>query len=257
MGTLSALSGWQWIKQGFALFRRQPAEMSTLFVFYVLLTGLLSLIPLVGPILRFILVPAFSMAFMQACADIEQDKRVTPKVLFAGFRGPAFKSLAILGVLYLLAALLALAATMLVDGGTFWEAINSQGTPDQKTVEDSSLVLSTLFAVMTYLSISLLLWFAPPLISWQNMGVGKAIFFSFFTVLRAIKAFFVYLFAWMTIGMFLMLLLSTILRLLFDNIETEIFVLLPFAMLIMVVVQCSFYPSYTQLFGAPQLPEEK
>lgn len=256
MEKLPAFSGWLWIKQGFALFRRQPAEMSTLFVLYVFLTGMLSLIPLVGPILRFILVPAFSMAFMQACVDIEQGKRVYPRLLFVGFRMPVFKSLAKLGVLYLSAALLALAATMLFDGGLFWQAINSQNPPDQKAVQESGLVLSTLFAVLTYLSISLLLWFAPPLIAWQNMSVGKAIFFSFFSVLRAFKAFSVYLFAWTTIGMLLMLFISALLRALFNNLETEIFILLPFAMLLMVVVQCSFYPSNAQIFGAPPAPKE-
>ncbi len=82
MENLTAFSGWQWIKQGFVLFRRQPAEVSTLFVLYVFLTVMLSLIPVIGLILRFILVPAFSMAFMQACVDIEQDKRVYPNPAF-------------------------------------------------------------------------------------------------------------------------------------------------------------------------------
>jgi hypothetical protein len=254
MERLPAVAGWQWIKQGFALFRRQPVEMSTLFVLYFFVNGLLSLVPFIGPILHFILVPAFSMAFMHACANIEQGRRVYPKVLFAGFRSPAFKSLLILGVLYLLAPVLAVLATALVDNGAFWQAINSPAAPDSKTVEDSSLVLSTFIAAAVYLSISLLLWYAAPLIAWQNMSVGKAIFFSFFAVTRAIKAFFVYLLAWLTIAMFLIFTVSSLLKLLIDN--TEAFMLLPFAILMMVVVQCSFYPSYTQVFGIPQLPEE-
>lgn len=256
MEKVPASAGWQWVKQGFSLFRRQPAEMSTLFVLYVFLTGLLSLVPVIGPILRFVLVPAFSMAFMVACANIERGKRVYPKVILAVFRSPALKSLLVLGILYLLAAILALVFTNIVDGGAFWQAINSPTTPDAKTVADSSIVFSTFFAVMVYLSISLLLWYAAPLIAWQNMGVGKAIFFSFFAVVRAFKAFLVYIFAWMTIGMVLIFTISTLLRVLIDNMEIEVFLLLPFAILIMVVVQCSFYPSYTQIFGIPQLPEE-
>jgi hypothetical protein len=256
MEKLPAIAGWQWIKQGFALFRRQPTEMLTLFVLYIFLNGLLSLVPIVGPILRFVLVPVFSLPFIQACAYIEHDKRVYPKILFAGFTSPAFKPLLILGLLYLLAAVLALSTTYLIDGGAFWQAISSPTAPDAKTVEGSSLALSTLFAASIYLSISLLLWYATPLIAWQNMGVGKAVFFSCFTVIRAIKAFFIYLLAWMAIGLLLIFSVSTLFWALTSNVETEVFMLLPFAILLMVVMQCSIYPSYTQVFGAPQLPEE-
>jgi hypothetical protein len=256
MERLPAVAGWHWVKQGFALFRRQPAEMSMLFMLYVFLTGLIGVVPIVGLILRFALVPVFSMAFMQACANIEQGKRVLPKVLFVGFRSPAFKSLLILGVLYLLAAILALLVTSIVDDGAIWQAINSEAPPDVKTVGDSSLLLPMLFAAMAYLSISLMLWYAAPLIAWQNMGVGKAIFFSIFAVIRAFKAFLFYLFAWMMIGLLLIFAVSVLLRVLIDNMETEIFILFPLVLLVMAVVQCSFYPSYTQIFGAPQLPEE-
>ncbi len=161
---------------------------------------------------------------------------------------------------YLLAALLALAVTMLVDNAAFWQVFNRQSMPDQKAAEDSALVLSMLSVMTTYLSvylsISLLLWFAPPLIAWQNMSVGKAIFFSFFSVLRAFKAFFVYVLAWVVIGVSLMLFVSGLLEALFDNEATKLFILLPFLMLLMAVVQCSFYPSYKQIFGIPQRSEE-
>ncbi|MBV8666234.1 MAG: hypothetical protein JO269_07095 [Burkholderiaceae bacterium] len=256
MEALTPISGWQWIKQGFALFRRQPTEMSTLFVLYVFLSGLLSLIPHVGPALRLILVPVFSMAFMQACADIERGVRVYPRVLFTGFHMPAFKSLALLGLLHLSAALLALGVTTLLDGGVFYQAIHSATPLDEKTVEDPALASSMFIAAATYLTLSLLLWFAPPLIAWKKMSVGKAIFFSFFSVLRALKAFLVYLFAWLVIGTALMLVLSIVLAALLDNLELQLFALLPFAMMMMIVVQCSFYPSYAQVFGIPPLPEE-
>jgi len=41
------------------------------------------------------------MAFMRACADIEQAKPVFPKLLLTGFRKPAFPFLFSLGLLYL------------------------------------------------------------------------------------------------------------------------------------------------------------
>ena len=80
MEKLPANTGWIWIKEGFALFRKQPAEISTLFLAYMFLMLGLNLlqIPILGQILPVILVPVFAMAFMQACLNIEQGKRVYP-----------------------------------------------------------------------------------------------------------------------------------------------------------------------------------
>src|SRR5438876_9355872 len=103
MEKLPANTGWTWVKEGFALFRKQPAELSTLFISYIFLMLALGIIPVVGQILPLVLVPVFSMAFMQACVQIEQGKRIYPSLLLTGFRSPAFPNLLKLGGLYLLA----------------------------------------------------------------------------------------------------------------------------------------------------------
>ena len=66
MEKLPANAGWLWVKQGFALFRKQPAEMATLFLAYMFLMLIIGIVPLFGQILPMVLVPVFSMAFMQA-----------------------------------------------------------------------------------------------------------------------------------------------------------------------------------------------
>ena len=71
MEKLPAATGWQWIKDGFALFRKQPAELSTLFLTYMFLMMIITIIPLVGQVLPLVLVPVFSIAFMQACVQVE------------------------------------------------------------------------------------------------------------------------------------------------------------------------------------------
>jgi hypothetical protein len=60
--------GWLWIKEGFAIFRRQPAELSTLFFGYMFLMLLMGIVPLIGQMLPMLLIPLFSVTFMQACA---------------------------------------------------------------------------------------------------------------------------------------------------------------------------------------------
>ena len=75
MEKLPANTGWLWIKEGFTLFRKQPAELSILFLSYMFLMFVIGIIPVLGQLLPLMLVPVFSMAFMQACVHIEQGKR--------------------------------------------------------------------------------------------------------------------------------------------------------------------------------------
>ena len=55
MEKIPAHTGWSWVKQGFALFRKQPAEMSTLFLAYMFLMLILGIIPVLGQMLPLIL----------------------------------------------------------------------------------------------------------------------------------------------------------------------------------------------------------
>ena len=60
-------------------------------------------IPLLGQFAAMVLIPSFSMAFMQACLMIEHGQRVTPVVLLTGFRKPAVITLCKIGLAYLAA----------------------------------------------------------------------------------------------------------------------------------------------------------
>jgi hypothetical protein len=254
MEKLPASVGWLWLKQGFALFRKQPAEMSTLFLSYMFLMFAIGVIPLLGQVLPIVLVPVFSMAFMQACASIEQGKKVYPNLLLTGFRSPAFRRLLQLGVLYLVAAVAAIAASMLVDGGVFWNVMSGRGAMEPATIRGSNISVAMLFAAAVYTPAAMAFWYAAPLIAWQGMGVGKAIFYSFFTVKRAGKAFLVYGLAWIVIGVLLPVMVSSIIALLFGKATVVMLVLLPLSIVMTVVMYCSFYPTYTHIFGKPQEP---
>jgi len=251
MDKLPAATGWQWIKQGFALFRKQPAELCTLFLSYMFLMMVITIIPLFGQVLPLILVPVFSMAFMQACVQVEKGQRVYPNLLLAGFRSPAFLTLLTLGVLYVLAAVLAIGASALVDGGVFWQVMTGGARVDARTVQDSNITLAMVVAALLYTPAAMAFWYAAPLAAWQGMGVGKALFYSFFAVRRAGRAFLLYGLGWGLIGVVLPLLLSTLLGQLTGSPVLMMMVLLPLSIVLTVVMYCSFYPTYTTVFGKP------
>jgi len=252
MEKLPANTGWLWVKQGFALFRKQPAEVSTLFLCYMFLMLAIGIIPLIGQILPMLLVPLFSMSFMQACVNIEQGRKVYPNLLLSGFRSPAAGRLARLGALYLLAAIVAIAASALIDGGVFWEVMSGQKELDPQAVRDSGMSLAMLFSAVIYIPAAMAFWYAAPLIAWQRMGIAKALFFSFFAVYRARKAFLTYGLAWALIGVLTPALLSSVLSLLLPRAMVVMVVLLPLSLVMTVVMYCSFYPTYTQIFGRPE-----
>jgi hypothetical protein len=259
MEKLPAKTGWIWIKEGFALFRKQPAEISTLFLAYMFLMLGLNLVPVLGQIMPVILVPVFAMAFMQACQNIEQGKRVYPNLLLVGFRSPALQKLLILGMLYMVAAVIAIAASALVDGGVFWQTVTGQTTLDPKEIQDSSMSLAMMFSAVVYIPAAMAFWYAAPLIMWQKMGVMKAIFYSFFAVSREMKAFAVYGLAWAAIGVVLPAIVSVLIAVVIGNASVTIMILLPLSIALTVVMYCSFYPTYTHIFGKPEqdlpLPE--
>lgn len=250
---LPAATGWLWVKQGFALFRKQPAEMSTLFISYMFLMLALNIIPVIGQFLPLILVPVFSMAFMQACAHVEQGKRVYPNLLLTGFRSAGLRSLMLLGLLYLIAAVLAVAASSVIDGGTFWKVMSGKLVLESDEVRNSDMPLAMLFAAAVYLPAAMAFWYAAPLIAWKNMGLGKAVFYSFFTVRSAAAAFIVYGLAWIFLGVFLPSIVSTILALVLGKL-VALFILMPLTIALTVVMYCSFYPTYTAFFERPFAP---
>ncbi len=252
MEKLPAKTGWIWVKEGFALFRKQPTEMSTLFLGYMSLMLLLNLIPLLNQILPLILIPVFAMSFMQACLYIEQGKRVFPNLLLIGFRSSEIKNLLILGLLYLIAGVVAIGASALVDGGIFWMVLTGQASLDAKEIQDSNIPLGMLSSAVVYALAAMTFWYAAPLIMWKKMHVSKAVFYSFFTVWREIKAFTVYGLAWACIGVMLPAIIGVLIALLIDNAAITMMVLLPLSVALTMVMYCSFYPTYTHIFGLPE-----
>lgn len=255
MDKLPASTGWLWVKQGFALFRKQPIEISTLFLAYMFLIFAVSVIPLLGQLLPLILVPVFSMAFMQACLHIEQGKRIYPNLLLTGFRSPALLGLLKLGVMHLLAAVAAVGASALVDGGVFWSIVTSGKGLDEQTIREANLSLAMMFSFAVYTPAAMAFWYAAPLVMWQRMGLGKALFFSFFTVRRHIAAFIVYVLSWSAVGVLLPVVVSTLVALLVGKSLAVMATLMTLSMVLTVVMYCSFYATYTRVFGRPDQNE--
>ena len=248
MNPVNALSGWTWVKQGAALFRRRPAELSILFFTYIFLNmGLLVL-----PILPFLLVPVFSIGFLQAVRMVDLGGLVSPTLLFFGFRSRFLPKLLLLGALNVIGLFVAEMIASAADDGALRAFVTATIEAGGKlTAEPPDFFLWESVLFLAYLPTVVALWYAAPLVVWQNMSVPKAVFFSFFSVLRRWPAFIVFALSWMSSRMLSGLFINLIGKIMGNDLMLAL-IAFPISMSLVVVMYCSFYPAYTDVFGKPE-----
>jgi hypothetical protein len=247
MTSLPARTGWQWIRQGFDLFRQQPGRLAFLFLGYMLFIVFVELIPVVGKPLTLMLLPVFGAAFMRAGARIDRGEPVEPGLIVTGFRKPVFAPLFKLGLLYFGVIALVVGAIMWMDDGTLAKMAQGQLDPRSPEAQSAQLWKPFLAALLIYLPATAAIAFAVPLILWRGMGVAKSMFYSFFAVWRNLRAFIMFALGW-----FLLFVFATQLVALFSGPKYLALALQPVIVMFGIIAQCSLYASYRQLFGTPE-----
>jgi len=248
MNNLPARTGWEWLKGGIGLFRKQPAALITLLFASILMAIGISALPYIGPIIVVVLIPSFSMAFMRACLMIDNGDRVTPAVLLTGFRKPVLAALCKIGVIYLGVFLVLTLVALLVTPESLRQLPgNIKIDPKDKLPFTLGDVLAV-FGLLILETVSLLtLCFAAPLTYWKRMGPGKATFYSFFAVVRSARVFGVLLLSWF--GIFT--LITFVVVNLFSAIALAQVVLMWLMFLFILFLQCAIYAGYRDIFGKP------
>lgn len=244
--SLPARTGWHWLKAGFGLFRTQPGILMMFLFTNFMVSMLLSAMPLVGPLLAVLLIPSFSMAILEGCRQIDHGQRVNFDVLLTGFRQPAVKQLVKLGTFYLiLSVVLTILMRVLIDR-SFFEQFANANPNNPMTLGGSDAFSLMLIFLLQALGL-LLMSFAAPLVSWQQMTPGKATFYSTFGVLGAKKAFVTLMGAWAGIFFAVAMLVTAV----FGNGSGGRVIIVWLVLLFVLVMQCAIYAAYRQIFGAP------
>lgn len=250
MSAIPAKTGWAWLKQGMGLFRKQPAALTTLLFANVLFSFAIGAVPVLGQIIAVVLIPSFSMSFMQACLMIEHGQRVTPAVLLTGFRKPAVINLCKIGLAYLAAIGLLTLLAYVTMGDWLWKQAAGPANPPMM---DGSQALGVMLIAMLQIATVMVLCFAAPLAYWQKMPPGKSIFYSFFAVVRSARVFLVMLLAWFGIFM-----AATIVpRIIFGNTAIGWVMITWLGFLFILLLQCAMYAGYRQIFGVPELGSKR
>ena len=191
MRTVPARHGWFWLARGFLLFRKNPAMWTLLVFTYWMLIAFINQIPVAGPLVATLVLPAFSVSFMEMCRELDRGGPLRPALLFAGFR-KGLPTLLTMGALYLAAIMAVLGISALADGGTLANWVIYGTPPSAAAMRDGSLSAALMIAAVAGTPVVMAFWFAPVLAAWDGMGAAKALFFSFFAGLRNWRAFLLY-----------------------------------------------------------------
>ena len=179
---LPARHGFLWLLGRFRVFRANPPLMTALTVSYLFLVILLNVLPLLGPIIAPLALPALSVILANGCRAISNGGGTGSVRLLYGLKPMRFELLR-LGGLHLLGSLFILILSSLLDTGA--PSVMSEDAEvdrEQMLLEMGKLLLIGLPVVAAF-------WFAPLLTAWNGISAPKAVFFSIVAVWRNWQSF--------------------------------------------------------------------
>lgn len=251
--TVPAREGLIWVQTGFRRLVRQPWSALLMLLTYVVASGLVSSLPLIGLAFPLLVTQFGTIGFMQASRQIAQGQTVWPTVLLTGARAgrTALRNLVIVAILYTVAVLAVLGIGALLDGGAMLRLLMLGQKPSADVIADGSLRTGAMLATVAYIPVSLAFWLAPPLVVWHGMGPAKALFFSFVLCVRNLKAFTLYALQWLLLFLTLPTLVLLAASLLGASETLAATISFPVALAIFLAYILSFQATYESLVEPP------
>lgn len=247
LNIVPARTGIQWVKLGIKTFLRQPLALAGLFFMYMAAVIVLSALPVVGPILGGLLVPAATLGLMAATAEATTGKFPMPSVLLSGFRAGRQRARAMLtlGVMYAAGSMI---ATLLASLFVGTPATPAPAGPDAQPQLDTA----TLVGLALHTPLFLLFWHAPALVHWHGISPAKSLFFSAIACLRNLGALVVYTLGWTLVFMAVAFIFGT-LGLMIGGASLARSVMMPTALLMAAMFSTSIYFTFRDSF-VPETP---
>jgi hypothetical protein len=208
--TVSPGQGARWMRDGFRLFGRHPLAFSLMLVSFLFAALLVSMVPLVGPLVMLAGLPLMSLGFMIASESALRGGPIHPGQFIAPLRADAVRRRALLSLClaYGAATLVVMLLSDWIDGGRFDRlqrlfAQGGSGAEIEALLADPRLASGAAFRFGAIALMSVPFWHAPALVHWGGQGWGQALFSSTLAVWRAKGAFVVYIVSWVAmIAMF-------------------------------------------------------
>jgi uncharacterized membrane protein len=189
--SVAAGRGWDWIAQGWELFKKQPGVWIGILVLLLLIYAMLSFIPKLGPLATFIAGPVFGGGILLGCRTTEQGGELGVGHLFAGFRD-RFGPLVLVGVLNLAATVVIVLVVGLITGVSLFSMAGGMPPHSISPAAALTLALALLIVLALQLPLVMAVWFAPALVVFHGKDAVSALKESFIGCLRNVVPFLVY-----------------------------------------------------------------
>jgi hypothetical protein len=186
-----AARGWNWIAEGFELFRRQPGPWIALAVIGFLIFVGLALVPVIGSLASMVLATVFAAGVLIGCREEDAGRPLLISHLFAGFR-ERFGTLVSIGLIYLGITLAVALVAGLVSGAGMWTLLSDGADAAAIAGAGLTLLLALLVMMALMLPVFMAMWFAPALAVFHEQGPAEAMKSSFIACLRNIMPFLFY-----------------------------------------------------------------
>lgn len=188
---LAAGRGWDWIGQGWDLFKKQPGVWIGLIVVMVVIYIVLALIPIIGSLATILLGPVFGGGIMLGCRAQDQGGELQLGHLFAGFKD-RFGPLVLVGVLYLVATVVIVVVVGLLMGASLFGMMGPGRPESMPAGMGITALLAVLIMLALMLPVLMAVWFAPALVVFDGKDALEAMKQSFIGCLKNIVPFLVY-----------------------------------------------------------------
>lgn len=191
--SVEAGRGWQWIVDGFALFRKSPLIWIVLSIILLLIALVLAVIPLLGKLVFTLISPILLAGLMVGCRALEQGEELEIAHLFAGFQKNSTPLITVGGI-YLVGQVLIIGMAMLVGGGIMLDFLMGEKELTREILINmaSNVLLAMLVAMALSIPLMMATWFAPLLVIFDDMPALAAMRLSFFACLKNLVPFLIY-----------------------------------------------------------------
>lgn len=258
LNLVPAGAGFGWAVLGIKTFFRQPLALGGLFLMFLGLLAVISLLPYVGAVLALAILPAATLGLMQASQLAEQGQFPMPSVLLAALSAAPERrrQMAYLGGSYAIGFLLIMAATTLADGGQFASLYLLGGEITPELMQNANFQLASWLSLLLYLPLSLMFWHAPALVHWHGLGAIQSLFYSFLACLKNFWALALFGAIWLLL-MLALLMLITVFAALLGNPKIVTLALVPLTLAVLALFFFSLYFTYQGSFIADESPPQE
>jgi hypothetical protein len=200
--SLTAVRGWDWIKQGFVLFMKAPLLWIVIIVINIIAIITLAAIPFVGGLLVSVFMPFMIVGLMSGCRALHNGDELEIIHLFSGFHKHT-SPLMTLGSISLVGQYLIYGIMMLIGGGVLVTILTSNSNFSDTEIFNAvaGAGIAVFLGLILFSILLMATQFAPMLIYFNNAPPIAAMKLSLKTFSRNVAPMMVYSASFMLLGL--------------------------------------------------------